>query len=161
VIDMAKRENGRSAEDYVAGTWLKGQAGGQALESMTIGGMRAATTAVNVNINNQPAEIRLIAIEWSANEWVRMQILIPRGASNAAVDDVKRISYSFRRISEGERRSIRPYQIDLVTARAGDTARSLAAGMGVEQAKVEQFAALNGLTPATPITAGQIYKIAR
>lgn len=161
VIDMAKRESGRSAEDYVVGTWLKGQAGGQALESMTIGGMRAATTAVNVNINNQPAEIRLIAIEWSANEWVRMQILIPRGASNAAVDDVKRISYSFRRINEGERRSIRPYQIDLVTARAGDTSRSLAAGMGVDQAKVEQFAALNGLTPATPITAGQIYKIAR
>lgn len=160
VLDMTKRGNIRRAEDYVSGVWLKGQ-GTEALDSITVGGMPAATTAVNVNINNQPAEIRLIAIEWSDTEFVRMQILIPRGVSNAAVDDLKRISYSFRRMNEGERNSVRPYQVDLVTARAGDTAQSLAANMAVDKAKVEQFVALNGLTPATPIVAGRSYKVVR
>lgn len=160
VIDMAKRGDAHRAEDYVSGVWLKGQGTGQ-VDSIQIGGMNAATTSVNVNIDNQPAEIRLIAIEWSASEFVRMQILIPRGASNAAVDDLKRISYSFRKMNGAERSSIRPYQIDIVTAKAGDDAQSLAANMGVSQAKVEQFAALNGLTPATPIVAGRMYKVVR
>jgi predicted Zn-dependent protease len=160
VLDMTKRGNIRRAEDYVSGVWLKGQ-GTEALDTITVGGMPAATTSVNVNINNQPAEIRLIAIEWSDTEFVRMQILIPRGASNTAVDDLKRISYSFRRMNEGERNSVRPYKVDLVTARAGDTIQSLAANMAVDKGKLEQFAALNGLTPATPIIVGRMYKVVR
>jgi predicted Zn-dependent protease len=160
VIDMTKRGDVRRAEDYVSQVWLKGQ-GTQQMDSIQVNGMGAATTAVNVNINNQPAEIRLIAIEWSQNEFVRMQILIPRGASNAAIDDMKRISYSFRKMSAGERNSVRPYQVDLVTAKAGDTVQSLAANMGVAKSKVEQFSALNGLTPATPIVAGRMYKVVK
>lgn len=160
VLDMAKRSAVRNAEAYVSQVWLKGQGTGQ-VDNITIGGMNAATTAVDVNINNQPSQIRLIAIEWSQNEFVRMQILIPRGASAAAVDDLKRISYSFRKLSAVEKNSVRPYQIDLVTARAGDTAQSLAANMGVSKSKVEQFAALNGLTPATPIQAGRMYKVVK
>jgi len=160
VLDMAKNTEGISAEDFVSSVWLKGQAG-QAIDLIDVNGMRAATTGVGVNINNQPAEVRLIAIEWGQGDFIKMQILIPRGASDAAVDDLKRISYSFRRMSNNERNSIRPYQIDLVKARAGDTAQSLANKMAVAKAKVEQFAALNGLTPATPIITGKMYKVVR
>lgn len=160
VLDMTKRAEARRAEDYVSRVWLKGQ-GSQQLDSIEIGGMPAATTAVNVNINNQPVEIRLIAIEWSANEFVRMQILIPRGASGAAVDDLKRISYSFRKMNAGDRKDVKPYQIELVTAKANDTIQSLAANMADDKGRVEQFAALNGLTPASSIVAGRQYKIIR
>ncbi len=160
ILDMAKRKGAMRAEDYVQQVWLGGRVP-EAIESVNIHGMEGATTSVPVNINNQPAEIRLIAIEWSQNEFARMQILIPRGASNTAVNDLKRISYSFRKMSEGERNSVRPYQVDLVTAKAGDTAQSLAANMGVEKSKVEQFAALNGLTPLTPLVAGRMYKVVR
>jgi len=160
VLDFAKAQGVNRAEDYVSNIWLNGRAS-QSVDAMDVNGMHAATTAVGVTINGQQAEVRLIAIEWGADEYVRMQILIPSGASNTAVDDLKRISYSFHKMSNRERNDVRPYHIELVKAGAGDTIQTLSSEMAVTKAKAEQFAALNGLTPASPIIAGKMYKVLR
>ncbi len=160
VIDMKKGEGANRPEDYISQVWLKGEGRGQ-IETMDVNGLNAATTAVGATINNQPVEVRLVAIPWDNNDFVRMQILIPRGASTEAVDDLKRITYSFRRLNERDRNAIRPYRIELVKAGAGDNIQSLASGMAVPQNKVERFAALNALNPNTPIIAGKMYKVVR
>lgn len=159
VLDMAERSSGLSSEQYISEVWLKGR--GSPPEQIAMNGLGAATAVAQVMINQQPAEIRGIAIEWSANEFIRMQILIPRGASVAAVDDLKRLSYSFRQMTPAEQKSVRPLQIDLVKAEVGDNLETLSENMQVGKAKIEQFAALNGLTPATPIAVGKTYKILR
>jgi predicted Zn-dependent protease len=159
VLDMAGSKGASSAEDYVAQVWLKGR--GQTIEPLEVNGMHAATTALQGSIKNQPVNVRLVAIEWGKNDFVRMQMLIPNGASQAAVDDMKRISYSFHQITSSERKLAKPYQVDLVKAGAGDTVQSLALRMGVSKMQVEQFAALNGLTPAQPLVAGRMYKVIR
>lgn len=160
VLDMKKGEGANRPEDYISQIWLKG-AGRSQIETMDINGLNAATTAVGATINNQPVDVRLIAIPWDNQDFVRMQILIPRGASESAVNDLKRITYSFRRLSERDRNTVRPYRVQLVTARAGDTIQSLATQMGLAQNKFERFAALNALNPNTPIIAGKMYKVVR
>lgn len=160
VLDMAKNKDNLRPQDFISRVWLGGQVA-QPIDVMDINGLPAATTAVGVTINNQPAEVRLIAMEWGGSDFIRMQILIPRGASSSAVDDLKRISYSFRKMTPSERQSIRPYQIDLVKAGRGDTIETLASEMATPKMKIERFAALNGITPAQPIVTGKMYKVIR
>lgn len=160
VLDMKKSEEVNRPEDYISQIWLKGEGRSQ-IETMDVNGLNAATTAVGATINNQPVEVRLVAIPWDNNDVVRMQILIPRGASNDAVNDLKRITYSFRRLSERDRNVVRPYRIQLVKAGAGDTIQSLASQMGMAQNRFERFASLNALNPNTPIISGKMYKIVR
>ncbi len=160
VLDMTDGKGMSSADQYVSQVWLKGRAP-EGVESMDVNGMHAATTSVPVTINNQPATVRLLAIEWGTREFVRMQMMLPAGVSSAAVDDLKRITYSFHQMTNAERKLAKPYQIDLVKASVGDSVQSLASRMNVEKLPVEQFAALNGMTPAEPIVAGRLYKIIR
>lgn len=160
VLDMAKSKGFNRAEDYVAQVWLKGQALAP-VETIEVNGIMAATTSVPVRANNREADIRLVAFPWEGNKYIRLQMIIPAGSSPAAVNDLKRITYSFHRMTNAEHKTATPYQIDLVKAGRGDTVQSLAARMGVDRLHVEQFAALNGLTPAQPVVAGRMYKIVR
>lgn len=160
VLDMVGSKGLNRAEDYVQQVWLKGRMG-EGIEPLDVNGLHAATTGLSVTVNNRPADIRLVAIEWGSDQYVRMQMLMPYGVSSAAVDDLKRITYSFHQMSNAERKTIKPYQIDLVKAGGGDTVQSLSRRMGVDKMPVELFAAINGLTPAMPVTAGRTYKIIR
>jgi predicted Zn-dependent protease len=160
VLDMDSKKNVRRAEDYVAAIWLQNQVS-VPIEAIDVNGMHAATAKVDVVIDRRPADIRLVAIEWGDSEFVRMQVLLPQGVSGSAVNDMKRMTYGFHKMSSAERRMARPYQVDLIKAAAGDTVQSLAARMNVEKMPVEQFAALNGMTPAQPIIVGRTYKIIR
>ena len=160
VLDMKQGKGITNAEDYVSQAWLKGRPA-EPIEALDVNGMRAATTSVPVSINNQSATVRLLAIEWGKSDFVRMQMVLPAGVSSAAVDDLKRITYSFHQMTGKEKQLAKPYQIDLVKARAGDSIQSLASQMNVDKLPVEQFAALNGMTPAEPIVAGRMYKVIR
>lgn len=160
VLDMADSKGAGQAESYVSQVWLKGSINAD-IESIDVNGLRAATTSLSVAVNNQPADIRLVAIEWGQNEFVRMQMLLPAGVSAAAIDDLKRITYSFHEMTKAERNRVKPYRIDLVKAGAGDDIKSLSSRMAVDRMAVEQFAALNGMTPAQPIVAGRTYKVIR
>jgi predicted Zn-dependent protease len=160
VLDIKQTEGISRPEDYISEIWLKGQGRGQ-IETMNVNGLNAATTSVEATINNQVVDVRLIAIPWGQEDFIRMQILIPRGVSEVAINDLKRMTYSFRRLSERDRNVIRPYRIELVKAGAGDTIQSMATQMGVSENKVERFSALNALHPNTPIIAGKMYKVVR
>lgn len=159
VLDIAKASGASRAGEYIGGVWLNGKAPSSAIEPINVNGLAAATTAVGTTVQNVPAQVRLVAIEWDNNQFVRMQMLLPTGAAASAIDDMKRMSYSFRRMNSSDQRMAKPYQIDVVKAGAGDTIQSLAAQMNVDKAQVEQFAALNGLTPADRIETGRMYKL--
>ena len=158
VFDIVKNNTG--ANDYLEAVRSRHNLS-EPVENIDVNGAHAATISVPVNFQGREADLRLIVIEWTEGQIIRMQIMIPRGTSNDAIDQLKRISYSFRRMDARDKNAVRPNQIDLITAHAGDTIETLSRGMNIEKGKADMFAALNGLTPATPIEAGRQYKIVR
>ena len=65
----------------------------------------------------------------------------------------------FHRLSPEEAAEARPLRLQIVEARAGDTAETLARGMPLEERALGQFLVLNGFERAEPLIAGQRYKV--
>ena len=66
---------------------------------------------------------------------------------------------SMRRIGASEAAAIKPRRIAIVTARSGDTVRSLANRMAYSDYQLERFLVLNGLTANSTLSTGQKVKI--
>ena len=66
---------------------------------------------------------------------------------------------SFRRTTAADLGGIRKVAVKVVTARAGDTADSLARQMGSLTRGVDLFYIINNLYPGDPVVAGQQYKV--
>jgi len=158
LYDMAKRASGQSAENYIERSWLKDKQGVRA-ERTTVNGMNAATAAFNGTVNGKAMTIRVMAIEFAPGTFSRFQIAIPNGASKAIVDDLKRASYSFKRLSESEKAKLKPYRLRTVSAKRGDTIATMAAKLPYDDRREERFRVLNGLLPNQALTAGRTYKI--
>ena len=158
LYDMAKRTQGQSAENYLVGSWLKNKAGVRA-ERTSVNGMNAATAAFNGTVNGKAMTIRVMAIEFAPETFARFQIAIPNGASKAVVDDLKRASYSFKRLSNREKNNLKPFRLRTVKAKSGDTIASVASKMPYDDKREERFRVLNGLLPNETLVAGRAYKI--
>lgn len=146
---------------YLLGPWANGKPLAGA-ENITINGFSAATGSFSGSVNNVPATIRLVAVDWSSDLLFRMQIALPDRLPNSEVAQLKKASYSFRRLSERERSIAKVTKIRLVSAKNGDTAESLGAQMadgGDRQDPVALFRVLNGLGPSEQPKSGQLYKI--
>jgi predicted Zn-dependent protease len=70
----------------------------------------------------------------------------------------QRTLQSVRQVQADEARQIRPLKLQIVAARPGDTASSLAERMPVDR-PLERFLLLNGLERNAPLTVGERYKI--
>lgn len=157
VFDGAPNPGGADAMTYLVRDWLKNE-NTQAPEALTMGGKPAASAAFDSKVNGRDMKIRLVAIQWSPDKFFRFQIAIPKDASAKLVDDMKQMTYSLRPMSNAERQTIHPYHIEIVTAKDGDTAASLAGRSVLKKASVERFQALNGLKDGA-IVPGRQYKI--
>lgn len=158
IYDMADNASGQEASAYLQTTWMKGQNVG-AVEVLNVNGMEAATAVFPGNVNGQAMSIRIIAVEFTPTSFARFQIAIPQNASQATIDDLKRVTYSFRRLSESEKASLKPYRVQIVTAKAGDTITSLSSQMNFGERNDERFMILNALLPNQAIKPGEKYKI--
>ncbi len=158
LFDSAKDNNKYDPLTYLKQVWLRGENTGNA-ESITINGMRAATASFSGNIQGKAVTVRLVAIEWKPGEFFRFQMAIPQGISNAFMTELKKTTYSFRRMTDAEKNSVKPKRIIVLEAPSGATVLSMAAKMDVDGNKQEKFLILNGMTSADRIIAGQPYKI--
>ncbi len=158
LFDAAGDPNKADPAAYLSQIWMAGKTIGN-VESVTVNGMRAATTAFAGSVNGKTATVRLMAIEWAPGQMMRFQIAIPSGASAATVEGLKKTTYSFRRLSESEKTSVQPQRIRIVTASANDTQATMAQRMAPGNLAQERFRVLNGLAPNEPLKAGELYKI--
>lgn len=158
VLDMDKNERGLPPASYMMQDWMKGERPGNP-ETLSINGLSAATDQFPGTLNGRAVTIRVVAIQWSPTEIFRFQMAMPQGVGAGTVEGLKRTTYSFRRLTQAERASIRPQIIQLVTAKAGDTVESLAGRMQVDAGAVERFKALNALKGSERIESGRQYKI--
>lgn len=159
VFDMAPNKNGQDAATYLGQTWLQGEA--QDIERITINGMNAATTSFRGSINGRSMVIRAVAVEFKPQSFARFQIGIPQNAPAALIEDLKRTTYSFERVSGQGASGYNPYQVQLIAARTGDTIQSLSKQMAYDDYQEERFRVLNGLLPRQALVPGQLYKIVK
>lgn len=158
VFDFAANKAGQDAMSYLRTGWLKNEPVSDA-ENLTINGMRAATASFQGSINNVPMTIRLIAIEFAPDSFARFQIGIPANVPGNLVKALKTASYSFVKLSAGEKDKYKPYILNVVTAGSGDTVSSLAARFPYESLNDERFRMLNGMGPGDRVVAGSRYKV--
>lgn len=158
LFDAAKDSNKADPLTYLTRNWLRGENTADA-ESITINGMRAATASFTGNVQGRAVTIRLVAIEWAPGEFFRFQLAIPKGVSNSFMSQLKKTTYSFRRLSASEKNSIKPKKLIVLEAPAGATVLSMSAKMEVEGDKKEHFLVLNGMNANERVVAGQPYKI--
>ena len=158
VLDIRNKEPHQTPRSYIADTWLKDQVFDNPID-IKVNGMRAATTSFNGTINGSEVGIRVVAIEYGPQKVFRFQIAIPKNSSTATVNDLKKSSYSFRRMTSHEKKTIKSQRLRVITAKTGDTVKGLANRMDFKDFKVERFRALNGLKANDKIISGRKYKI--
>lgn len=157
LFDSAPNPGGQSAADYLTQSWMKGEAVSN-LETIDINGKRAATGEFKGLINKQPVTVRLTAVEWAPGTFFRFQMAIPQGVSGTVMDGLKRVTYSLRPMTASEIQSIKPYRLQIVTAKPGDSVTSIARNQPYPTLQEERFRALNGMNAAENVTPGVLYK---
>lgn len=130
-----------------------------ALETLEISGLEAATAATSVNTNSGTMDLRLVAIRFDPRTIYRFVFASPRATTASLNEAFRRVTYSFRKLSESEAASVKPLRIRVVTAGPGDTIDSLARRMAFDSAQAARLRILNGLADGQAIQPGQRIKI--
>ena len=125
------------------------------LERTTVNGIPAAYGTARVTSGNSQVDVVVFAYEFSSGQAYHFTTLSPAGQSGV-FDPMFR---SMRRIGASEAAAIKPRRIAVVTARSGDTVRSLAGRMAYTDYQLERFLVLNGLTANSTLSVGQKVKL--
>lgn len=125
------------------------------LERTTVNGIPAAYGAARVMSGGSQVDVVVFAYEFPDGRAYHFTTLSPAGQSGA----FEPMFRSLRRISASEAAAIKPRRIAVVTARSGDTVRSLAGRMAYSDYQLERFLVLNGLASNATLAPGQKVKI--
>jgi predicted Zn-dependent protease len=122
----------------------------------TVNGLPALFVPVSVATQQGAVTLSLMAYSGGGGRAYHfLMVSPPEGAPPAALDT---LFGSFRLLRPEEAAQLRPRQISVVTAGAGDTIRSLAARMASDN-PVDHLLMLNGRTPEAPLRPGERLKI--
>lgn len=144
VFDGAPARGVSDMRQYIRQVWLK-RASLSGLEAIDINGMAAATAATRGRTKQGEADVRVVAIRFDADTIFRFTFVTPPAQTAALSTELRRTTYSFRRLSAEERAAVKPWRIRVVRIQAGDSVEKLAARMAPNQWQVELLRALNGL----------------
>ena len=125
------------------------------LDRTTVNGIPAAYGTARVTSGNSQVDVVVFAYEFASGQAYHFTTLSPAGQSGA----FEPMFRSVQRISASEAAAIKPRRIAVVTARSGDTVRSLANRMAYSDYQLERFLVLNGLTANSTLSTGQKVKL--
>jgi len=132
----------------------------QGIERININGMRAVTGIGKLKTSDGPRDIRLLTIKGRGDKVFRLAFITPPKETQKLSQELRRTTYSFRRLSRVEAKNIHPLKIHLIEVRTGDTVKSLAyQHMPFERYKLEWFQVLNGLDTKDHLVVGQQVKV--
>lgn len=151
-LDAVKIKADLSLTDYVRTGWIDGVSS-TSIQVLPIGGFEGATALGQ----GDDWTFRLYAIRFGTD--VYRLVFAARQMTAEAESAFRRSAMTFRRLRPEEANAPRPFRIEVVTVRAGDTIQSLAARMAVPDRPLERFAVLNDLQPEAALRAGQRVKI--
>ncbi len=157
-FDAAGERTAADPLPYLTETWARGLAL-RDVERIRINGLEAATGRARVAARGGPADLRLVAIRFSPDAMYRFAMATPLEAEPLVRRELRRTTYSFRRLERGEAAAWRPFRLAVVAVAPGDTAESLGRRMPFEDFRTARFRALNGLPPGARLSPGQRVKI--
>ena len=131
------------------------------VEIIDVNGMEAATGHGRAETRKGARDLRLVVLRGGGKRIFRFAFLTPPGLTHRLATDLRRTTYSFRRITAHEAQAIRPLRLAVIPVRPGDTAAGLAARLPFENFRLERFETLNGLESDQPLTPGSRVKTVR
>lgn len=160
-FDSGEMRSG-NLRDYMAKEWakeLKIQSLAQ-INSFDLNGLPAVSASTTVKTKDgKTVDLGLAAIEVGAGQVYRFMFVSPGGANQARAGAAKETVESFRQLSPQEAASYKPKRIDVVRANQGDSTRTFAGRMAVDDLPELQFSVLNGLGPNEQPQPGELVKL--
>jgi predicted Zn-dependent protease len=127
----------------------------QSIRRTTVNGLPAAYAAARAQTSSGQVDVVVFAYEMAKDQAFHFVTLTQAGG--AGVFDP--MFSSFRRLRPNEAEAVRARKLRVVTVKAGDTVQSLASQMAYDDARLERFLVLNGLSSDSRIAPGQRVKI--
>lgn len=158
IFDGDKKAAGQSIQEYLISDWKRGQSGYATPEILTINGMPAVTTSYTSVISGYTKLIRNIAIAFSDTQVFRMTMVTSVNPPPALLTQLKTTTYSFKRLSNDEKKKYPPKRIKIFAAKAGDSVASVAARMPFENNLEDRFRVLNGMKKGDNLIPNKLYK---
>lgn len=125
------------------------------IQRTTVNGLPAAYATARVTSDGSQVDVTVFAYRFSDTQAYHFLTVVPAGTGAV----FNGMYASMRRISDTEAAAVKPRKLVIVTARKGDTVRTLAARMAYTDAPLDRFLVLNGLTASSTIAAGQKVKL--
>jgi len=158
IFDRAKHPISGPITRYLTRVWARDTRLTD-VQRITVNGLDAATAVTRIAGRGGPLDLRLVAIRVDSRTIYRFLFLTKPNWTRRMSLPLRRVTYSFRRLSEDEARNVRVYQISVVRARRGATQGRLARRMDVPKFRMERFRTLNGLHPKDRLKAGRRIKL--
>ena len=159
MVDPKEAERVRSLADYVGVEWGRHLNDRQRVERIEVNGLRGVTVQGRVSSRDGPRDVRLVAVRTDHEKIFRLAFITKPSETQRLSTELRRTTYSFRRLSVKEAADIRPLRVRITTAKSGDTAASLAKRYPFERFKQEWFQLLNNMEPGDKIRPGQKLKM--
>jgi len=161
LFDSGRKNINQTMQDYLIRNVMKNDVTGATdLSDMSINNMRAATVQHLGTINGRKANIRVVAIEWDDQMVFKFSLAMPEGTTAGEIEDLKKTSYSFSRLTAVEKQKLQPKRLLTVAAKNGDTVQSLSKGFPYSDGlNEERFRVLNALLSTDQLRTGETYKV--
>ncbi|MEX0697413.1 MAG: M48 family metalloprotease [Dongiaceae bacterium] len=158
IFDAAPNRSRAGMIDYLRFEWARNAALDE-VAGLDINGLEAATGRTRAQTDRGPLDLRLVVIRFDADTIFRFIFATPPALTERLSTDLRRTTYSFRRLSAAEAASLRPQRLRVVTVQPGDTVATLGQRMPFEDYREERFRVLNGLGSNDRLVPGQRVKI--
>ncbi|MEK9752741.1 MAG: hypothetical protein VW338_05960 [Rhodospirillaceae bacterium] len=121
--------------------------------------MPAATGSARAPSADGEREVRLIVARASAEHVYRLAFIATPSEARKLNLELRRTTYSLRRLSDAEARAIKPLRLRLHRVQSGDTVAALAARFPFERFQREWFRVLNDLSLGDALVPGSQVKL--
>jgi len=129
------------------------------VERIDVNGMEGATGTGQVQTQDGQRDIRLLVLRGGHEQIFRMAFLTPPDRTAILNEDLRRTTYSIRRLTDAETNELKPLRIRLISVSQGDSVASLARHMPLGKFNEQWFRVLNGLTDDISLRTGQRVKV--
>ncbi len=158
IFDGAPAQGVGDPSQFIATAWApKAQLTG--LQRFDVNGMPAATAVTQAQTRGGPVDVRMVAIRWNQDTYYRFLFVTAQDLTRGLAPPLQETTYSFRRLTDAERAALRPYRIQVVSVRPGESVADLVRRMPFDDYPEERFRVLNDIPPGTELRPGQLVKI--
>ncbi len=161
VFDMPSQKAARQVTNlrqYLIGVYGKSLSL-QGVEEIDVNGFAGVTGAAKMQTPQGVRDIRLLVLRGTPDQIFQLAFLTPPERTSQMSEDLRRTTYSFRRTSDKETKTLEPKRIRLHTVSPGDSVMSLARKLPFGSFNEQWFRVLNGMSANEKLDPGKRVKL--